>query len=102
MLSVKEWRKKKSSEHQFMMYMAIPDYVVRICDGVIFSYSLDERFILYDNRDGMILEFMSDYINVKIEVKKPGVSYTGMEFDSENYEILYVPINDLTRRVWKL
>ena len=85
------------------MMLTMPDYAFRIIDGVEFSSIGDERFILYDNREGMILEFMSDYINVQIEVKKPGVvSYQGMEFDTENYEILYVPINDLTRRVWKI
>ena len=81
----------------------MPDYAFRIIDGVEFSSIGDERFVLYDNRDGVILEFMSDYINVQIEVKKTGVvSSIGMEFDNENYEILYVPINYLTRRVWKL
>lgn len=101
MLSVKEWRNSKSSKYQFMMHMTMPNHAVRICDGVIFSRSGDESFILYDNRDGVILELMSDYISVQIEVKKHGVvSFSGIE--SENYEIMEVPINELKRRVWKL
>lgn len=73
---------------------------VRIKDN--FTFSCDGRQsskIYYKNRKGNILDFMSDYVHVHIEVKKSEApDYDGMEFDEENYEYIEVPINDVEPR----
>lgn len=98
-LDVKTWKDLK--EPQFRI--VAPHKAVRTKDNLLFSSdgSLISR-IYFENRIGHILEFMSNYINVQIEVKKTSVSdYGGMEFDSNNYDVIEVPINDVERRPWK-
>lgn len=98
-LDVKTW--KGSKEAQFRI--VAPHKAVRTKDNLLFASdgSLISK-IYFENRIGHILEFMSNYVHVQIEVKKTWVSdYENMEFDPDNYDVFEVPINDVERRPWQ-
>jgi len=96
---IKEWVKR--SETQF--YMVAPYHAIRKLDDVAF-FSIEHPAaefskIWYAGRKGSLLEFMSDYINVQIEVRKSNIKeLPEMEFNPDNYEIIYVPIITIGRR----
>ena len=103
-LDVKTW--KDSKEPQFRIPragMPISNRAIRINDNKLFASDGSELSrIFFENRIGYILEFMSNYIHVQIEVKKPGVvDFDGMEFDPDNYDVIEVPINDVEPRLLK-
>ena len=91
-LDVKTW--KDSKEPQFRI--VAPHKAVRTKDNLLFASdgSLISK-IYFENRIGHILEFMSNYVHVQIEVKKTWVSdYENMEFDPDNY--------DDKKKYWKI
>lgn len=78
---VKSWL--TVGKHQFQM---IGDGMAkRLKDGVVFDNSTCLSYVLYRGYDCTILEFMADYVHVKIEVQK-----RDGWFDDE------IPINDVT------
>lgn len=100
-LSVKSWLLRKTP--QFRMAnaggIAISGRAFRIKDNFLFATDGEKSKIYFENRRGTILEFMADYVHVQIEVRKPGApDYPGMEFDSDNYDVIEVPINDVEPR----
>ena len=71
----------------------------RLKDGLLFSNSGEYSMVNYQGRRANILEFMSNYVHIQIEVMKPGVRiYKGMEFDTDDYEVIEVPINEVSLR----
>ena len=96
-LSVKSWILNKNPQFK----MAGPGQALRLKDNYSFSNRGDILSIIsYCGRFGCILEFMSNYVHVQIEVRKADAPYyTGIEFDSEHYEVIEVPINEIGRRM---
>lgn len=98
-LDVKTWLLKKNPQFKIISTKPVFTEAVRLKDGEIFSNGGIESFITYNGQRGMILEFMANYVHVQIEVRKPGApDYVGIEFDSENYEVIEVPINDVVKK----
>ena len=94
---IKDWKNKK--DIQFEM---VEEYIVkRNCDGVFFHSfedSTDRSPIVYNGRAGNILEFMADYKHVQIEALKEGIIYSAEKaFESELWEVLEVPINEIQK-----
>lgn len=100
-LNVKSWLLRKQPQFRMAKAGSIPilGRAIRINDGFLFATDGEKSKIYFENRRGTILEFMADYVHVQIEVRKPGApDYPGMEFDSDNYDVIEVPINDVEPR----
>ena len=90
-LSVKSWLLNKNPQFK----MTGPGQALRLKDNYSFSNRGDIlSLISYNGRFGCILEFMSNYVHVQIEVRKAGAPYY-----SEHYEVIEVPINEIGRRM---
>ena len=105
-LDVKTWKDSKGPQFRIPAIggvIQMSHRAIRINDNKLFASDGSELSrIFFENRIGYILEFMSNYIHVQIEVKKPGVvDFDGMEFDPDNYDVIEVPINDVEPRLLK-
>lgn len=97
MKKVLEWVKENRKQFKMADTASICiTAAIRLYDNEYFSSSI---IVYYKNRKALILDFMSDYIHVSIEVRKPQeLIVPSEEFNPDNYDYIEVPINELTRK----
>ena len=94
---VKNWLKKKPQFEMVQMSSDKSYWACRLKDQEFFNETSLRR-VVYKKRNAAIIEFSSDYVHVLIECKKEVLVFPDEEFDPDNYDFIWVPINDIEHR----
>ena len=101
MKKIKDWIKKPQFEMAHVLSSDESDdsgWWARRFKGNRYFNRTDLSKVVYKGRNARILEFSNDYINVEIEQIKEVLPFPEEKHDPDNYDFIWVPINDVEHR----
>lgn len=98
---IKDWIKKPQFEMVHILDTDDSDdqcwWALRFKGNRYFNRT-DLSMVVYKSRNATILDFSSDYITVLIEQIKEVLPFPEERYDPDNYDFIWVPINDIEHR----